>query len=528
MMPPPPLPDKIPPPLPPKEPRHLPALPVLTVDTNIQPTSAVVVPPSPEAVRPPQAATSSRRSSTASLLPPLPNVSPLSMQAESKKDADARSLFNKSIRAGSICAESISATDSINSIRGSEFSILSQTSTRATTPEPASSTSTSTPLLATDLTALGGSQISLASTAASECISETHAEDLTFNKDGQITGGTLPALVERLTVHDSTPDAVFVATFYLTFRLFTSPSDFARALVDRFNAVAGVAGGMPVRLRVYNVFKGWLESHWQNSTDGEALQVITAFAGAALKELLPAAAKRLLELAEKVAEADGPLVPRLVSGMANTTAYSVPETPILTPSITRGQLGALKAALSPGGLPVSILDFDPVELARQFTLKESRMFCSIRPEELLAQEWTKKKGSIAANVLAMSSLSTDLAHLVAETILDVHDIKKRAVVIKHWIKIADRCLELNNYDSLMAIMCTLNTSTIVRLKKTWELVSHKTKQVLENLRAVIDVSKNHAVLRARLRSHVPPCLPFLGTYLTDVCSANTIRTIGLC
>ena len=144
------------------------------------------------------------------------------------------------------------------------------------------------------------------------------------------------------------------------------------------------------------------------------------------------------------------------------------------------------------------------------------MFCSIRPEELIAQEWTKKKGSIATNVLAMSSLSTDLAHFVAETILDVADIKKRAVVIKQWIKIADRCLEMNNYDSLMAIMCTLNASTIVRLKKTWELVSPKTKAALENLRAVIDVSKNHAVLRARLRSHVPPCLPFLGTYLTDV------------
>ncbi|KAF8533804.1 ras guanine nucleotide exchange factor domain-containing protein [Trichophaea hybrida] len=518
MMPPPPTPDKIPPPPPPKEPRHQPAPPPLTVDTSIQPTSAIIVPPSPSQVVHSPRTTASRRSSTTSLLPPLPNVSPSVAQGEYKKDVDAKSLFRKSIRADSIGAESISATDSVNSIRGSEFSILSQTSTRATTPEPTSSTSISTPLLCTDLSALGSSQVSLSS--GNECISESHAEDLTFNKDGQITGGTLPALVERLTVHDSTPDAVFVATFYLTFRLFTTPKEFAEALVERFNAVGANSGAMPVRLRVYNVFKGWIESHWQNMTDGEALEVITEFAETTLKEQLPAAAKRLQELAEKVSAADGPLVPRLVCGMgkatSSSTTYSVPETPIPAPSITRGQLNALKAALAPGGLPVSILDFEPIELARQFTLKESRMFCSIRPEELIAQEWTKKNGSIATNVLGMSSLSTDLAHLVAETILDVQDIKKRAVVIKHWIKIADRCLELNNYDSLMAIMCTLNTSTIVRLKKTWELVSYKTKQVLEQLRSVIDVSKNHAVLRARLRGHVPPCLPFLGTYLTDL------------
>jgi len=561
LMPPPPTPDKIPPPLPPKDspappqkdpPPHpplkdsppllplkdtpplpakdippplapaAPAAPVLTVDTSVRSStsSSTVVSSSPVARAHSPA---SRRSSTASSLsPPMLNVSPSNVQVDYSSET-IRKSFNKSVRADSIGAESLAATDStgVNSVRGSEFSIVSQTSTRATTPEPLSSTSINTSILSTDLALLGSSQVSLASGGSgSEYLSESHAEDLTFNKDGQITGGTLPALVERMTVHDSTPDAVFVATFYLTFRLFTTPRDFAEALVDRFDTVGSAPGATPVRLRVYNVFKGWLESHWRNSVDGDALEIITSFAGTRLKEVLPGAAKRLLELAEKAATVNGPLVPRLVSGMGKTnsssTTYSVPETPIPTPVITRSQLSALKGALVPGGLPVSILDFDPLELARQLTLKESRMFCSILPEELIAQEWTKKNGSLAQNVLAMSSLSTDLAHLVAETILDVLDTKKRAVVIKHWIKIADRCLELNNYDSLMAIMCTLNASTISRLKKTWELVSLKTKQVLEHLRSVIDVSKNHAVLRARLRSHVPPCLPFLGTYLTDV------------
>ncbi|CCX04819.1 ras guanine nucleotide exchange factor domain-containing protein [Pyronema domesticum] len=517
-MPPPPTPAKEPPPPPPKEPRHVPE--PLTLDTGMGVETPMRSPaldkPLPSPIFSPRTITM-RRGSEASVAASIQSPVPITPRvAEFKKDIDVRSPLRKIVRAESIGAESISAANSINSnsIRGSEFSLVSQTSTRATTPEPVSSTSTSTPILDIKM----GSQVSLAASGTgSELITESHSEDLTFNKEGQITGGTLPALIERLTIADSTPDAVFVATFYLTFRLFSSPKQFAEALIDRFSAVGASPAAQPVRLRVYNVFKGWLESHWRKEVDQEALEAIIPFSKNALKEALPSAAMRLHDLAEKVSAADRPLVPRLVCGMtANSANFTVPETPILSPIISRSQMNTLKAALAPGGPTCSILDFDPTELARQFTLKESRMFCSIRPEELIAQEWTKKKGSIAINVLAMSSLSTDLAHLVAETILDVSDIKKRAVVIKHWIKIADRCLELNNYDSLMAIMCTLNASTIIRLKKTWEIVSPKTKAVLENLRSVIDVSKNHAVLRARLRSHVPPCLPFLGTYLTDL------------
>lgn len=120
------------------------------------------------------------------------------------------------------------------------------------------------------------------------------------------------------------------------------------------------------------------------------------------------------------------------------------------------------------------------------------------------------------NVRAMSTLSTDLAHLVADSILYLEEPKKRAATIKHWVKIANKCLELNNYDSLMAIICSLNSSMISRLKKTWDIVSQKTKTVLEQLCGIVDVSRNYAVLRQRLQNHVPPCLPFVGTYLTDL------------
>lgn len=398
-------------------------------------------------------------------------------------------------------------------LRDSEMSGVSQTSTRATSPDlsnhyqPSLKGSVSHSTLAEEN-----------EETEANILEKTFAHELIF-KEGHVMGGSLRALIEKLTAHQSTPDAMFVSTFYLTFRLFATPLEFAQALADRFEYIGDTphAAG-PVRLRVYNVFKGWLESHWRHDRDNMALDFITQFAKTTLM-ILPSAGKRLVDLAEKVSKVHGPVVPRLVSSMGKTNTataqYVHPDTPLPPPILGKKEHNLLKQWKN-GETSLSILDFDPMELARQLTIKESRIFCSILPEELLDTEWMKKSGSLAVNVRAMSTLSTDLAHLVSDSILQLEEPKKRAVVIKHWIKIANKSLELNNYDSLMAIICSLNSSMIVRLKRTWEIISQKTKSTLEYLRGIVDVSRNYSVLRHRIQNHVPPCLPFVGTYLTDL------------
>ncbi|PBP19355.1 ras guanine-nucleotide exchange protein-like protein [Diplocarpon rosae] len=459
-----------------------------------------------------------------SLLPRPPKLTLLTQidYSPSESSPALDSEFQSSVRSGSI-AISNSGTSStfLSSTRDSESSMLSQTSTRATSPDL--SLYIPRPQRSVSDLSVTGSHSTFADDideGESKMLERTFAHELLHNKDGQITGGTLPALVERLTSHDSTPDSIFVSTFYLTFRLFASPVELARALVERFDYVAEspqIAG--PVRLRVYNVFKGWLESHWRDLSDHEALATIEPFAQQQLGRALPAAGRRLLELAQKVSNTDGPLVPRLVSSMGKTSTsiaqYVPADTPLPATHMTKSQTAALKNWKMGGSNP-SILEFDALELARQLTIKEMNIFCAIIPEELLGSEWTKRSGSNAVNVRAMSTLSTDLSNLVADTILQYEDAKKRAVVIKHWIKIAQKCFELNNYDSLMAIICSLNCSTISRLRKTWDIVSQKRKDTLKSLQAIVEPEKNYAVLRKRLHDHVPPCLPFVGIYLTDL------------
>ena len=470
------------------------------------------------------------RSSAQHLLPPLPPFTSCLLPYEDQSSlppssngsaGDIRNNTDRQTREDGLgVSNSFDSSTYVDSTRDSEPSVVSQSSTRATSPDATFVTPLEHPPLTKFETGMQSVLLGDSDEDEVRLLETTFAHELVYNREGQISGGTLPALIERLTTHDSTPDATFVSTFYLTFRLFATPTAFARALIERFQYVGEsphIAG--PVRLRVYNVFKGWLESHWRNDCDNPALELIIPFAKRQLQIVLPTAGKRLATLASKVTAANGPLVPRLISSIGKTNTsialYVHPDTPLPAPIITKSQLLALKN-WKHGGASVSILDFDPLELARQFTIKESQIFCSILPEELLATEWNKKSGSMAVNVRAMSRLSTDLTNLVTDYILQLEDPKKRAIVIKQWVKIANKFLELANYDSLFAVVCSLESSTILRLKRTWELVSSKTKATLEHLKSVVDISKNYAVLRQRLQNHVPPCLPFVGTYLTDL------------
>lgn len=457
---------------------------------------------------------------------PVPDLAPLTAPESLESPVSiCQKRISKAIRNDSVNGLTTDTSSTFHpSTPGDCGSVASEASTRATTPDHFLSQKHSSQTLVSSF----GSSSELRSLTSEDIaageehlLETTYVHELIHNKEGQISGGSLPALVEQLTTHDSTPDAVFVTTFYLTFRLFATPMELAQCLIDRFDYIGDSQSvGVPVRLRVYNVFKGWLESHWSSESDSCALGIILTFATGKLRASLPPAGKRLAELTAKVTEIRaGAIVPRLVSAIGKTSVSNTVFTPadsnVPTPIVSRSQLNALRASKE-GRAQCSILDFDPLELARQITIIESRLFCSIQSEELLALEWTKKSDCKAFNVKAMITLSTDLANLVADTILHLEDPKKRAVMIKQWIKVAAKCLELNNYDSLMAIICSLNSSMVMRLKRTWELVPAKHKTRLEELKTITDVGRNYAVLRQRLHNHVAPCIPFVGIYLTDL------------
>lgn len=395
----------------------------------------------------------------------------------------------------------------VSSVRDSGPSIISQTSTRATSPDAHSKES----LKQADDDRDDGEDAVMA---------HFYAHELCISSESRVVGGSLNAIVERLTSHDSTPDSSFVTMVYLTFRLFATPKEFAEALVHRFEYIEESAKiAQPVRLRVSNVVKGWLEGHWRHDCDEPVIPFLTHFVKHKVQEVSLTASNRLMELINVVRTTHGPAIPRVISSMGKTNTVSTSQDDsnqsIPAPVLSKGQLNALKTWKMTGA-GIALVDFDPLELARQITIKTSTIFCSVLPEELLGCEFTKQSNSLAVNLRALTQLSTDLNNLVIESILILEDTKKRAALIKHWIKVASKCLELHNYESFMTINASLNTTSVLRLRKTWELLGQKTRSMHEHHTEICSHEKNYARLRKRFENAALPCLPYVGIYRTDL------------
>ena len=250
----------------------------------------------------------------------------------------------------------------------------------------------------------------------------------------QLRGGTLTALVEQLTRHDRL-DAPFNKTFLLTYRSFTSASELFEMLVKRFSIQPprGISDDdyktwverkqKLIRLRVVNILKSWFDNYWMENNDAESNELLRRVYSFAKDSI-----------ATTQTPGSGPLmtsVEQRLRGQDTNTKIMVPtlNTPI-PPPIMPKNMKKLK-----------FLDIDATEFARQLTIIESRLYGKIKPTECLNKTWQKKvapeEPEPAPNVKALILHSNQLTNWVAEMILTQSDVKKRVIVIKHFVAVAD-------------------------------------------------------------------------------------------
>lgn len=328
----------------------------------------------------------------------------------------------------------------------------------------------------------------------------------------QLRGGTLTALVEQLTRHDRL-DSHFNNTFLLTYRSFTTASELFEMLVKRFSIQPPprISQGeyntwvekkqKPIRFRVVNILKSWFDSYWMESNDdasNELLRRVYSFAKDAIATSnTPGSGPLMTSVERRIKGHDA------TKGLVPTQNSSMP-TPIMPKNMKK----------------LKFLDIDPTEFARQLTIIESRLYGKIKPTECLNKTWQRKLGpddaEPAVNVKALILHSNQLTNWVAEMILNQSDVKKRVVVIKHFVSVADKCRAMNNFSTLTSIISALSTAPIGRLTRTWAQVNARTMTVLEQMRELMHSTKNFGEYREALHLANPPCIPFFGVYLTDL------------
>lgn len=172
-----------------------------------------------------------------------------------------------------------------------------------------------------------------------------------------------------------------------------------------------------------------------------------------------------------------------------------------------------------------LLEFNSLEIAKQLTLIESNIFCSIRPDELLNENYTSKRAHLrlAPNVRKSLLFTNSLSGYILESILQPGlPLRQRVNCIKIWLKVAISCLYLRNFNSLAVIATALQSHLVTRLTELWENISEKYKDLYEYLSQIVHPQKNYNVYRSKLKTFLlnseeaVPIVPYFSLFLLDL------------
>ncbi|KAJ6584771.1 ras guanine nucleotide exchange factor domain-containing protein [Mycena capillaripes] len=328
--------------------------------------------------------------------------------------------------------------------------------------------------------------------------------EIAIEPDGSVRAGTVTALVERLTAHEQ-GDPTFIKSFLMTFKSFTTVDDLFDLLVQRFwiqpppkltqaeREDWGKLKQHVIQMRVLNTFKSMV-------VDDDVLEKDDLFILDRMKEFITTeevarfpAAKQLLILIERAQKGSDSTIKMV------TAPQGVPPPPLVPKSSKK----------------LKLLDIEPLELARQLTIMESQLYQRIRPMECLQRAREQRTENID-NITVVIQTSNKIALWVAESILSKEDSRRRAGAVKHLISVADRCRALNNFSTMAAITAGLNTPPIRRLKRTWEQVNQRYMAQFGACEMTIDSNKNFTKYRSMMTSVIPPCVPFIGVFLSTL------------
>uniref|UniRef100_A0A4W3K0B6 Ras protein specific guanine nucleotide releasing factor 1 n=1 Tax=Callorhinchus milii TaxID=7868 RepID=A0A4W3K0B6_CALMI len=169
------------------------------------------------------------------------------------------------------------------------------------------------------------------------------------------------------------------------------------------------------------------------------------------------------------------------------------------------------------GVKETFENLSALEIAEELTLLDHIVFRCIPYGEFFGQGWMKpEKNERAPYIMKTTKHFNDMSNLIASEILKSEDVNVRTGAIEKWVAVADICKCLHNYNAVLEISSALNRSAIFRLKKTWLKVSKQTKALIDKLQKLVSSEGRFKNLREALRNCDPPCVPYLGMYLTDL------------
>ena len=95
-------------------------------------------------------------------------------------------------------------------------------------------------------------------------------------------------------------------------------------------------------------------------------------------------------------------------------------------------------------------------------------------------------------------------------------LEERVRKLEKLISLCDELFQLQNYNGTMEILSGLNNSAVRRMKATWEGLSKETEAKFQAIETTMSHEHSYKTYRGLLHNLNPPCVPYLGMYLTDM------------
>ncbi|KAJ3426686.1 guanine nucleotide exchange factor [Anaeramoeba flamelloides] len=166
---------------------------------------------------------------------------------------------------------------------------------------------------------------------------------------------------------------------------------------------------------------------------------------------------------------------------------------------------------------ITLIDLPEVELARQLTIFEMKLFQKIQLNELLNKNWSKKDHTLTPNLLNLINRFNHTTLWIVTSILKVEKINNRGFLIKKLLNVANNCNKIGNLNAVMEIIAAMHNASVCRLQKTWNKLSSQEKENFEILSSLLSARNNYAKFRNEIKQKKnKPVIPYIGVYLTDL------------
>ncbi|XP_052773958.1 ras-GEF domain-containing family member 1B-like isoform X2 [Mya arenaria] len=349
--------------------------------------------------------------------------------------------------------------------------------------------------------------------------------DALMFKDGNLQAGSVEALIQHLVpTTEYNPDRTYVFTFLLSSRLFIRPHELLAEVCQVCTFQQNLTSDNIQKQKlgkfgqnIIQLLSEWTEMFPYDFRDERMMRQ--------LKEI----SHRVLNVFPELRHEMGAITHNLLNKLAQLNRYEEVLSKLNAEAIKRSQTQIAPTTdimeVCPG----------PLRLAEQLTHIELERLSQIGPEEFV-QAFAKEEKKIPVfrdmkkthNLEAYVQWFNRLSYLVASEICSHLKKKNRVRLVEYFIDVAKECINIGNFNSLMAIIAGMNMNPVARLKKTWAKVNRAKFGILE---LQMDPSNNFGSYRSCLkaamwRSHGASdsrekiVIPFFSLFVKDIYFIN--------